>query len=65
MINFDFVKFLEFMGIKGFRCMKFEDLFWMMKEFLEYDGKRFIVFECFVFSEYVYFMIFVGKVLYE
>ncbi|OXB39850.1 acetolactate synthase, mitochondrial [Cryptococcus neoformans] len=65
MTNPDFVKLSESMGAKGLRCTKLEDLPGMMKEFLEYDGKRPIVLECLVSSEHVYPMIPAGKALHE
>lgn len=65
MTNPDFVKLSESMGAKGLRCTKLADLPGMMKEFLEYDGKRPIVLECLVSSEHVYPMIPAGKALHE
>lgn len=51
MINPDFVKLAEAMGAKGIRAKTAEELPAAMKEFLEYDGSRPVLLECFVDKE--------------
>ncbi|WOO77077.1 Acetolactate synthase, mitochondrial [Vanrija pseudolonga] len=65
MSNPDFQKLSEAMGAKALKCEKKEDLPRLMKEFLEYDNSRPIVFEVMVSSEHVYPMVPAGKALHE
>lgn len=65
MTNPDFVKLAESMGAKALRCRDPAELPAKMKEFLEYDGTRPIVFECLVEDQHVYPMVPAGKALHE
>ena len=46
MVNPDFVKLAQAMGVHAIRCQSIEDLPAKMKEFLEYDNSRPVVLEC-------------------
>jgi acetolactate synthase I/II/III large subunit len=48
MINPDFVKLAEAMGVKAIRCHTAAELPEKMKEFLEYDNDKPILMECIV-----------------
>lgn len=64
MHNPDFVKLAEAMGIKALRCDSLADLPAKMKEFVEYDNTRPILFEARVVkSEHVYPMVAAGQSL--
>ncbi|MBL4702443.1 MAG: biosynthetic-type acetolactate synthase large subunit, partial [Phycisphaeraceae bacterium] len=64
MHNPDFVKLVEAMNCKGFRCTKKADLPQVMKEFLEHDGPA--VFDCVVEKhEHVYPMMPAGKSVHD
>lgn len=66
MTNPDFVKLAEAMGVKAIRCESVEDLPAKMKEFMEYDNNKPILFECRVHTqEHVYPMVPAGKALHE
>lgn len=66
MTNPDFVKLAEAMGAKGIRAKTAEELPAAMKEFLEYDGSRPVLLECFVDKEeHVYPMIPAGAALHQ
>jgi acetolactate synthase-1/2/3 large subunit len=66
MTNPDFVKLAEAMGVKAIRCESPEDLPGKMKEFMEYDNTKPILFECRVHTqEHVYPMVPAGKALHE
>lgn len=58
MVNPDFVKLAQAMGVHAIRCMSAEELPAKMKEFLEYDGSRPVLLECVVESaEHVFPMV--------
>lgn len=66
MHNPDFVKLAEAMGVKALRCDSVADLPAKMKEFVEYDNTKPIIFEARVVkSEHVYPMVPAGKALEE
>jgi acetolactate synthase-1/2/3 large subunit len=66
MTNPDFVKLAESMNVKGMRCERLEDLPAKMKEFLEYDGSRPVLLECWVDKgEHVFPMIPAGHALHQ
>ncbi|KAL4403105.1 Acetolactate synthase, mitochondrial [Malassezia pachydermatis] len=66
MHNPDFVKLAEAMGVKALRCDSLADLPAKMKEFIEYDNNKPILFETRVIkSEHVYPMVAAGKSLEE
>jgi acetolactate synthase-1/2/3 large subunit len=66
MVNPDFVKLAQAMGVHAIRCTSAEELPAKMKEFLEYDGSRPVLLECVVESaEHVFPMVPVGKALHE
>lgn len=66
MHNPDFIRLAESMGIKAIRCDKLEDLPAKMKEFIEYDNNKPILFEARVTkTEHVYPMVAAGKALDE
>lgn len=66
MHNPDFVKLAEAMGVKAIRCDKLDELPDKMKEFVEYDNTKPILFEARVVkNEHVYPMVPAGKSLEE
>jgi len=66
MVNPDFCKLAEAMGVKSMRCENAQELPAKMKEFLEYDGDKPIVMECLVeTNEHIYPMVPAGKALHE
>ena len=66
MHNPDFVKLAEAMGVKAIRCDKLDELPDKMKEFVEYDNAKPILFEARVVkNEHVYPMVPAGKSLEE
>ncbi|WFD32353.1 acetolactate synthase [Malassezia sp. CBS 17886] len=66
MHNPDFVKLAESMGVKAIRCESTADLDAKMKEFIEYDNDKPILFEARVVkSEHVFPMVAAGKALDE
>ena len=66
MHNPDFVKLAEAMGVKAIRCDKLDELPDKMKEFVEYDNTKPILFEARVVkNERVYPMVPAGKSLEE
>ncbi|WFD04985.1 acetolactate synthase [Malassezia vespertilionis] len=66
MHNPDFVKLAESMGVKAIRCELLDDLPAKMKEFVEYDNNKPILFEARVVkSEHVFPMVAAGKALDE
>ncbi|WFC98872.1 acetolactate synthase [Malassezia yamatoensis] len=66
MHNPDFVKLAESMGVKAIRCQSIEELPAKMKEFIEYDNSKPILFEARVVkSEHVFPMVAAGKALDE
>lgn len=66
MTNPDFVKLAEAMNVKGIRATSLEELPEKMKEFLEYDGSKPILLECYVDkAEHVYPMIPAGHALHQ
>ena len=66
MVNPDFCKLAESMGIKAIRCDSIRDLPAKMKEFVEYDNNKPILFEARVVKdEHVFPMVPAGKALDE
>ena len=66
MTNPDFVKLAQAMGVHAIRCERAEDLPAKMKEFLEYDNSKPVLFECVVEKdEHVFPMVPAGKALHE
>ncbi|KAF8121976.1 thiamine diphosphate-binding protein [Boletus edulis] len=66
MTNPDFVLLANAMGVHAIRCSNVEELPAKMKEFLEYDESKPILFECLVErNEHVYPMVPAGKALHE
>ncbi|KAK2459432.1 hypothetical protein APHAL10511_008543 [Amanita phalloides] len=66
MVNPDFVKLAEAMGVRALRCTRAEDLEEKMKEFLEYDNSKPVLLECMVEkTEHVFPMVPAGKALHE
>ncbi|KAI3620679.1 hypothetical protein CBS9595_002646 [Malassezia furfur] len=66
MHNPDFVKLAESMGVKAIRCQSLDDLPAKMKEFIEYDNNKPVLFEARVVkSEHVFPMVAAGKALDE
>lgn len=66
MHNPDFVKLAESMGVKAIRCHSLDELPAKMKEFIEYDNTKPVLFEAFVVkTEHVYPMVPAGKSLDE
>lgn len=66
MHNPDFVKLAESMGIKAIRCDSVADLPAKMKEFIEYDNNKPVLFEARVVkTEHVFPMVAAGKALDE
>lgn len=66
MHNPDFCKLAESMGVKAIRCDSLDDLPAKMKEFIEYDNNKPILFEARVVkSEHVFPMVAAGKALDE
>ncbi|KAF8625747.1 hypothetical protein AX17_006773 [Amanita inopinata Kibby_2008] len=66
MINPDFVKLADAMGVHAIRCRTAQELPQKMKEFLEYDNAKPILMECLVESkEHVFPMVPAGKALHE
>jgi acetolactate synthase-1/2/3 large subunit len=66
MMNPDFVKLAQAMGVHAIRCHSAEELPAKMKEFLEYDNGKPVVMECLVEkSEHVFPMVPAGKALHE
>jgi acetolactate synthase-1/2/3 large subunit len=58
MMNPDFVKLAQAMGVHAIRCHSAEELPAKMKEFLEYDNGKPVVMECLVEkSEHVFPMV--------
>ncbi|GAA5971719.1 hypothetical protein JCM11641_000698 [Rhodosporidiobolus odoratus] len=66
MTNPDFVALAKSMGVHAIRCDSLADLPAKMKEFMEYDNNKPVLFEARVVkSEHVYPMIAAGKALHE
>lgn len=66
MQNPDFVLLAKALGAHAIRCSNVDELPEKMKEFLEYDGSKPILFECMVETkEHVYPMVPAGKALHE
>jgi len=66
MVNPDFVLLAQAMGVHAIRCHSAEELPAKMKEFLEYDGTRPVLMECWVDkNEHVFPMVPAGKGLHE
>ena len=66
MHNPDFVKLAQSMGVHAIRCESLADLPAKMKEFIEYDNHKPIVFEARVVkNEHVFPMVPAGKALHE
>ncbi|KAF9053157.1 acetolactate synthase [Panaeolus papilionaceus] len=66
MVNPDFVKLANAMGVHAIRCHTAEELPAKMKEFLEYDNSKPVLMECLVEkNEHVFPMVPAGKALHE
>ncbi|GAA6024446.1 hypothetical protein JCM10207_005767 [Rhodosporidiobolus poonsookiae] len=66
MTNPDFVKLAQAMGVHAIRCDSVADLPAKMKEFMEYDNNKPVLFEARVVkNEHVYPMVAAGKALHE
>lgn len=66
MHNPNFVKLAESMGVKAIRCDSLAELPAKMKEFIEYDNNKPVLFEArIVKSEHVFPMVAAGKALHE
>ncbi|KAJ7137937.1 thiamine diphosphate-binding protein [Mycena epipterygia] len=66
MVNPDFVALAEAMGVHAIRCRTGDELLEKMKEFLEYDGSKPVLMECWVEeNEHVYPTVAAGKGLHE
>merc|ERR1711939_1003052 len=66
MTNPDFVALAKAMGVHAIRCETTEELPAKMKEFMEYDNSKPVVFECRVHTnEHVYPMVPAGNALHQ
>lgn len=66
MVNPDFVKLAQAMGVHAIRCHNSDELPAKMKEFLEYDNNKPVLMECLVEkNEHVFPMVPAGKALHE
>ncbi|KAK1221004.1 Acetolactate synthase, mitochondrial [Marasmius sp. AFHP31] len=66
MVNPDFVKLAQAMGVHAIRCHNSGELEEKMKEFLEYDNSKPVLMECLVEkNEHVFPMVPAGKALHE